>query len=75
MIEFFIALILFTPVVGMLIFQIYNPKDARLLGHRWQYDKEPEFTPDALKLYQILAGIGLGAIVLFFLIWLVSLTG
>ncbi|MEH7236683.1 hypothetical protein [Bacillus sp. JJ1562] len=49
MVDAFIYFIFMIPVYAALIWTYFNPEESMLLGQRWMYKEEPEFTDDAIR--------------------------
>ncbi|WP_211279016.1 hypothetical protein [Sutcliffiella halmapala] len=44
-----LTIILLLPVYGVLIWTFFHPEESMLLGNRWMYKGEPEFSEDAIR--------------------------
>lgn len=65
------TIIVFIPIAGMLLYTIFYPKDAALLGKRWQF-KNADLQPsdEIIKYNRIVGIISLIFVTLIFLLFL-----
>ncbi|MFJ7736357.1 hypothetical protein ACIQ2D_08435 [Lysinibacillus sp. NPDC097287] len=71
--EFIIALILSIPLYTIFIWSYFNPEESLLLGERWKYKEEPDFSDDAIKSVKIRSTLGIVIVTLALIIWLILL--
>lgn len=69
--EKLLIIIFFIPIVGMLLYTIFYPRDAALLGKRWQFKNTDLEPSDEIIKYNRTAGII--ALVLATIVFLVFL--
>ncbi|MFS0821920.1 hypothetical protein [Bacillus sp. 1P02SD] len=68
-IMFFIFMI---PLYAMLIWTYFYPEDSMLLGQRWMYKEEPEFTDDAIRYTKFGATFGIFLITMVFALYVID---
>ncbi|MCL6604618.1 MAG: hypothetical protein K6T94_17280 [Paenibacillus sp.] len=72
MFDIFIGLLFIIPLYGILIWSYYCPEDSLLWGKRWMYKEEPEISDSAIRYTKVTSLIGMIAIPLFFIFFIVS---
>ncbi|WP_185806787.1 hypothetical protein [Bacillus sp. HMF5848] len=68
MAELFLMIIFLGPIYGVLIWTYFHPEESMLLGQRWQYKEEPEFSEAAIKYTKFGSIIALFIITMIFVV-------
>ncbi|MCT8136985.1 hypothetical protein H1D32_04065 [Anaerobacillus sp. CMMVII] len=59
MAEYILMIIFFIPIYGLLIWIYFYPEESMLLGQRWRYKEEPEFSKLAIGYTRFASVIGI----------------
>ena len=62
----------FVTMIGLLIWQYRNPKEAILLGRRWLYKNEPEVSEAAVEYVKYASIFGILFIIMLFFIFILE---
>ncbi|WP_189655273.1 hypothetical protein [Bacillus sp. HNG] len=68
-IMFFIFMI---PIYAVLIWTYFYPEESMLLGQRWMYKEEPEFTDDAIRYTKFGAVSGIFLMTMVFALYVID---
>lgn len=60
------------PIYAMLIWTYFNPEESMLLGQRWMYKEEPEFSDDAIRYTKFGAIVGIFLITMVFALYVID---
>ncbi|MDT8861158.1 hypothetical protein N0O92_13025 [Alkalihalobacillus sp. MEB130] len=55
----FLTIFFMIPIYGLLIWTYFYPEESMLLGQRWMYKEEPEFSEMAIGYTKFASGIGM----------------
>lgn len=66
---FFIFMI---PIYAVLIWTYFYPEESMLLGQRWMYKEEPEFTDDAIRYTKFGAVFGIFLLTMVFALYTID---
>ncbi|OWA37709.1 hypothetical protein B9G55_06585 [Saccharibacillus sp. O16] len=68
----FFMVIIFLPLLGVLIWSFFNPRESLLWGKRWMYKEEPEPSEGALRYIRNASAIS-AVVLLMMLVGVLSL--
>lgn len=54
-----LTIIFLTPLYGLFIWTYFHPEESMLLGQRWMYEEEPEFSEAAIGYTKFASIVGL----------------
>lgn len=67
MAQFFVYSVLFIPFIVLMIWSYFYPEESLLLGNRWRYKEDPEFSNTQVSLVKFGSVIGIILITLMYI--------
>ncbi|MNP15711.1 hypothetical protein D3C76_1080800 [compost metagenome] len=71
MTEKILLFIFFIPLLGVLVWSFFDPRESLLWGKRWMFKEEPEPSEGAIRYIKVASAI---SIVLLLILFIVSLS-
>ncbi|MEH7225278.1 hypothetical protein V7112_15825 [Bacillus sp. JJ1566] len=72
MAEFIMYFILMIPLYAVFIWTYFYPEESMLLGQRWMYKEDPEFSDDAIRYTKFGAVVGVFLLTMVFALYIID---
>ncbi|NGZ77707.1 hypothetical protein [Saccharibacillus alkalitolerans] len=68
MAEKIIVFIFFIPLLAVLVWSFFDPRESLLLGKRWMFNEEPEPSEGAIRYIKVASAISIVVLILLFIL-------